>query len=136
MEGRSSFDCVLLLLQTSISLTISLIYDSSKHPPIYYKWLLWLNNERTLFFFLRFYLFIFRERGREGKREGEKHQCVVVSCVPPTGDLACNPGTCSDWELNRQPSGSQACTQSTELHHPGLGWPLLSNASRKGFVLP
>ena len=25
-------------------------------------------------------LFIFRERGREGDREGEKHQCVVASC--------------------------------------------------------
>ena len=42
-------------------------------------------------FFLRFYLFIFRERGREGEREGEKHQCVVASRAPPTGHLACNP---------------------------------------------
>ena len=45
-------------------------------------------------FFLRFYLFIFRERRREGEREGEKHQRVVASCTPPTGDLACNPGMC------------------------------------------
>ena len=28
-------------------------------------------------------LFIFRERGREGEREGEKHQCVVAFCMPP-----------------------------------------------------
>ena len=35
---------------------------------------------------------MFRERGREGEREGEKHQCVVVSHMPPTGDPACNPG--------------------------------------------
>ena len=35
-------------------------------------------------FFKRFYLFIFRERGREGEREGEKHQCVVASHVAPT----------------------------------------------------
>ena len=28
-------------------------------------------------------LFIFRERGMEGEREGEKHQCVVASCVCP-----------------------------------------------------
>ena len=42
-----------------------------------------------------YYLFIFRERGREGEREGEKYQCVVASPVsPPTGDLACNPGMC------------------------------------------
>ena len=30
-----------------------------------------------------FYLFIFRERGREGEKEGEKHQCVVASYTPP-----------------------------------------------------
>ena len=50
-----------------------------------------------LFFLLlkRFYLFIFREG------EGEKHQCVVASHVIPTGDLACNPGLCPDWESNR-----------------------------------
>ena len=28
------------------------------------------------------YLFVFTERGREGEREGEKHQCVVASHVP------------------------------------------------------
>ena len=39
---------------------------------------------------------------------------------PPTGDLACNPGMCSDWELNEQPLGLQAGTQSTEPHQPGL----------------
>ena len=54
-------------------------------------------------FLKRFYLFIFRERGREGEREGEKHQCVVASHVPPTGDLAHNPGVCPDWELNCDP---------------------------------
>ena len=51
-------------------------------------------------FFKRFYLFIFREGGREGEREVEKHQCVVASRVPPTGDLARNPGMCPDWESN------------------------------------
>ena len=79
----------------------------------------------TFFKFLkRFYLFIFRERGREGERKGEKHQCVVASCMPLTGDLACNlarnPGMCPDWELNQRPLGSQACTQSTEPHQSGL----------------
>ena len=33
-------------------------------------------------FFLKI-LFIFRERGREGEREGEKHQYVVPSQAPP-----------------------------------------------------
>ena len=30
-----------------------------------------------------FYLFIFRKKGREGEREGKKHQCVVASSTPP-----------------------------------------------------
>ena len=38
------------------------------------------------FFFLKI-LFIF-ERGREGEREGEKHQCVVTPPMTPTRDLA------------------------------------------------
>ena len=47
------------------------------------------SEEYDLLFF-RFYLFIFRE-GKE-RREGEKHQCVVASHTPPTGDMACNAG--------------------------------------------
>ena len=58
-----------------------------------------INNYN--FIFKINYLFIFRERGREGEREEEKHQCVVASHVAPTGDLAPNPGMCPDWELNR-----------------------------------
>ena len=37
------------------------------------------------FFFKDFYLFIFREKGREGERDGEKYQCVVSSNAPPLG---------------------------------------------------
>ena len=69
--------------------------------------------------FFRFRLFIFKERGREGEREGEKHQCVVASRAPSTGYLAWNPGMCPHWESNQQPFGSQASTQSAELHQPG-----------------
>ena len=65
--------------------------ESASYPPHSFSFLL----------FLRFYLFIFRERGREGEREGEKHQCVVASRAPPTGDLACNPVMCPDWESNQ-----------------------------------
>ena len=46
---------------------------------------------RDFFFkniFKRFYLFIFRQKGRQGERKGEKHQCVVASHALPTGDLA------------------------------------------------
>ena len=69
------------------------------------------------------YLFIFRERRKEGKRERninvwEKHQ-LVASLMPPTGDQACNPGMCPDWESNWQPLSPQAGTQSTEPHQPG-----------------
>ena len=55
-------------------------------------------------------LFIFSERKGEGEREGEKHQCVVVSPVSATGDLAHNPGMCLDWELNPKPFGLQVHT--------------------------
>ena len=51
------------------------------------------------------YLF-FKERGGEGEREGEKHQCakhrLVVSHTAPAGDLAHNPGMCPDWESNQR----------------------------------
>ena len=39
------------------------------------------------FSFLSKILFIFRERGREGEGERERHQCVVAFRAPPTGDL-------------------------------------------------
>ena len=71
-------------------------------------------------FFKKDFIYLFLERGREGVREGEKHQCVVASHTPPTGDLACNPGMCPDWESNWQPFGLQAASQSTEPHQPGL----------------
>ena len=55
------------------------------------------------FIFLRFYVFIFRQKGREGESEGEKHQCVVSSRAPPTGDLAQNPGMCPDGNQTSDP---------------------------------
>ena len=39
--------------------------------------------------------------------------------LPPTGDLAHNPGIRPDWKSNQQPFGLQAATQSTEPHQPG-----------------
>ena len=70
---------------------------------------------------LIFVLFILqRGGGKEGEREGEKHQCVVASRVPATRDPACNPGMCPHWELNRRPFGSQGGAHSTEPHQPGL----------------
>ena len=39
--------------------------------------------------------------------------------MPPTGDLACNPGMCPDWELKWWPFVSQASTQP--LSHTSQG---------------
>ena len=47
-----------------------------------------LQSFQAYIFKKGFYLFIFRESGREGERQGEKHQCMVASPVPPTGALA------------------------------------------------
>ena len=80
--------------------------------------LLILPVHRCFLFFLRFYFYyLFLERGRE--QGGEKHQCVVASRTPPTGDLAHNPGLCPDWESNWRPFGLQAGTQSIEPPQPG-----------------
>ena len=76
--------------------------------------------------FLRFYLFTFRERGREGEREGEKNRCVrdtSIGCLPYApdwGSAPTSPCMCPDWELNGWPFGSQAGAQCTEPHQPGL----------------
>ena len=67
----------------------------------------------------RFYVCTFREMGKEGEREGEKHQCVVAFHAPPTGDLARNPGLCPDRKLNQRPFCSQGGPQPTEPRQPG-----------------
>ena len=57
----------------------------------------------------------------------EIHQSVA-SHTPLTGDLACNPGMCLDWESNQQPFGSQAWAQSTKPHQQGQIWMFLTSA--------
>ena len=45
-----------------------------------------LSSEGQAGCFERFYLFIFRQRGREGEREGEEHQhCGCLSHTPHLG---------------------------------------------------
>ena len=63
------------------------------------------------FIFLKILFIIFLER-EEGRERGREHQCVVASQVPPTRDLALNPGMCPDQESNKSPFGSQVGTQS------------------------
>ena len=68
-------------------------------------------------FFLRFYLFIFRERGREGET-GRERPVGCLSCAPNWGPGP-QPSMCPAWELNWQPLGSQASTQSLSHTHKG-----------------
>ena len=75
--------------------------------------------------FLKDFIYLFLERGRKGEREGEKHQCVVATHMPPTGNLAHNPGMCPRLGIELMTFGSLAGTQSTEPYQPGL--PLLLN---------
>ena len=83
------------------------------------------GNLSNFLFFKKYFIYLFLEREREGEREGNKHQCVVASLAPPTGDLAHNTGMCPDWELNQQPLDSQSNAQSTEPHQPGLCLPII-----------
>ena len=72
------------------------------------------------------FLILFLEREREGEREGKTQKCVVVFHEPRTGDPACNPGMCPDWESNQWPFGLQAGTQPTEPHQPGPSFSFFS----------
>ena len=55
-----------------------------------------------LFLFFKDFIYLFLENGegREKVRERNINSWLVASCMPPTGDLVCNPGMCPDWELN------------------------------------
>ena len=88
------------LVLAIVSVTFDILSDSIN---IWLKIFLPLCRSQISFFFFLKILFIFRERERQRERKGEKHQCVVASLTPPTGDLACNPGKCPDWEWNRRP---------------------------------
>ena len=70
-------------------------------------------------FFLRFYLLIFRERGREGARGGDIIDWLSLAHPQPR-DLACNPGMCSDWESNQRLFDLQDDVQPTEPYQSGL----------------
>ena len=77
----------------------------------------------THFFFspediLRTYLLIFRERGREGEKGGDKHQLVASHTRPP-GDQTHNLGMCPAGYQTRDLS-IYRMLQPTELHWLGL----------------
>ena len=60
----------------------------------------------------------FRERRREGEREGEKHQLVASHMCPKQGY---NLGICPDWELNLQSFGLQDDTPTSWATPPRAG---------------
>ena len=56
------------------------------------------GKDSCLFFlslFLKDFIYLFSERG-EGRDKEKKRKSTL-----PTGDLACNPGMCPDWEANQ-----------------------------------
>ena len=60
-----------------------------------------------IYLYLRFHLFSFREKGREGEREGEKHDVKekypsVVSLTHDRGPNR-NPDMCRNGESNQRP---------------------------------
>ena len=67
----------------------------------------------------------FLNRTKDGEREGEKHQCVVASHTPRTGDLACNPGMCP--RLGIKPATSDPLVLRLVLNH--------SHTSQGGFLI-
>ena len=58
------------------------------------------KRKQMILYFLKVFIYLFWW-GREGEREGEKHQCVIASHMFPTWDLTRNPGMCHDWESNQ-----------------------------------
>ena len=53
------------------------------------------KNPNAFFFLKDFYLYL--REGKGGREERNTDVIVVVSCVPPAGDLACHPGMCPHW---------------------------------------
>ena len=70
-------------------------------------------------FLKRFYLFIFRER-EGGIKKGKETSVFGYLLSPPTGVLAHNPRMCLRLGIEQETFVSQAGTQSTEPHQPGV----------------
>ena len=78
-----------------------------------------LSSSQILFIY-------FLERGERRERERKRETSMCKRRLPLAHPQwrtwpACNPGTCPDQESNQQSFSSQASTQSTKPHQPGLG---------------
>ena len=80
----------------------------------YNSWSLsnWIQIKKKILFIS------FRERGREGEKERNTDvwHLSATSHMPPTGDLAHNPGKYPEWELNQRAFTLWDNTQPTEPH--------------------
>ena len=85
------------LMRENTSLLKAFFHRLTLDPGLAYN-LLWCFLKYFILLFFKDFIYLFSE-GKGGK-EGGKHQCVVASHAPPTGDLARNPGMCPDWKSN------------------------------------
>ena len=91
---------------------------------IYIYMYIYLKILLIYFYFLEYFIYLLLERGEGREKRGretsvcERYQLLLTR--PPTSDQAFNPDMCPDWELNQQTFSSQASTQSTKPHQPGL----------------
>ena len=95
---------------------------------VFINWLFlfppWSDNQIANYFFKRCYLFIFRERGKEGEREG-KHWCereTSTGCLSYTSRLGTEPATRASALTWNQTSDLLLCrTTSNQLSHTAQG---------------
>ena len=100
------------------------------------------NWGSSILFKIFYFVLFFRERGKEGEREGEtywyeKHRLVVFMYTlkgTPTGDWTRNPGVCPDWEVNRQTFSFEGNTQPTEPHWLGQSSYLFTKNNLRYFL--
>ena len=103
---NGSFVCYVNYTIIKLFLKISL-HCFFMNPPAKFLGLRTYQSLQNLLYvlgFLKIFLFIclFLERGDGREKEGEKHQCVVASRAPPTGDQVCA-------LLGNQSSNPQVC---------------------------
>ena len=46
------------------------------------------------YIYFKYFIYLYLERGKGGRRRGRETSVCGSFHVPPTGDLACNPGMC------------------------------------------
>ena len=86
----------------------------------------WATPAKAVLFFKKHFIYLFLERGEGRENERERNidvweKLMFASCMPPTGDLACNPSMCPEWELNLWPFVLHDNAQPIE---PSQSWQL------------